>query len=83
MDIEIDIFENFINLDFTQNYSNINYVIKNIKATNNGKFNKDILPLLELTLNKTWKSNAKLAIFVTDLQIKQKELIIQNIYLMI
>ena len=61
-----DIYENFINLDFTQNYSNINYIIGNIKATNNGKFNKDILPLLELTLNKTWKSNAKLAIFVTD-----------------
>ena len=61
-----DIYENFINLDFTQNYSNINYVIKNIKASNNGKFNNDISPLLELTLNKTWKSNSKLAIFVTD-----------------
>ena len=61
-----DIDENFVNLDLTQNYSDLNYVIENINASNNGIFNKDILPLLELALNKTWKSNTKLAIFVTD-----------------
>ena len=62
-----DIDEEFIDIDFTKNHSYLEERIGEIK-TQGGGFDlpEDVALALEMALNKTWKSNAKFAVFIGD-----------------
>ena len=63
-----DFYENYIDIDFTEDYVSLKDTIFNV-YTSGGKYyypDEDLAFALELALNKTWKSNAKLIALVAD-----------------
>ena len=58
--------EEYTDIDFTQDYTYLKSIINKVKASGGGDLPEDVAFALELALNKNWKSNAKMAIFVAD-----------------
>ena len=65
-DIEEFSLGDYSNIDFTQNYSFVQKVIEDVWADGGGDDPEDIVGAFEMTLNKTWKSNARFAMLVAD-----------------
>ena len=62
-----DYYEDFIDIDFTQDYSYLKRIINNVYSSGGGWDGpEDVALALEMALNKTWKSNARFAVFVGD-----------------
>ena len=61
-----DFYEDYYDIDFTQDYEELTNTIIGEYASGGGDFPEDVAFALELALNKTWKSNAKLAIYIAD-----------------
>ncbi len=61
-----DFDEEYIDIDFTQDYAKLKSIISNVTASDGNNIPEDVAFVLELTLKKSWKSNAGLAILVTD-----------------
>ena len=61
-----DYYERYTDIDFTQNHAYVKNIINNIYASGGGDLPEDVAFALELALNKTWKSNARMAVFVAD-----------------
>ena len=62
-----DYYEEYIDIDFTQNYAYLKSYIDEAYAHGGGKdFPEDVAFALELALNKTWKSNARMAVYIAD-----------------
>lgn len=57
----------YTDIDFTQNYTNLQEIIEDIYAYGGGTdSSEDVAGAFELALNKAWKSNARSAILVAD-----------------
>ena len=65
-DIEEFSIGDYSDIDFTQNYEYVQEVIEGVWAYGGGDFPEDIAGAFEMTLNKTWTSNARFAILVAD-----------------
>ena len=61
-----DFYEEYYDIDFTQDHEKLKNMINGAYASGGGDFPEDVAFALELALNKTWKSNAKFAIFIAD-----------------
>lgn len=62
-----DYYETYIDIDFTQDTNYIKSIISKVYASGGGYFiPEDVSLAFELALNKTWKNNAKLAVFIAD-----------------
>ena len=65
-----DVFEhekdNYLDVNFTQNYDEVKNKISNIKVGGGDDTAEDVVWAFEKAINKTWTSNAKIAILVTD-----------------
>ena len=61
-----DFYEEYIDINFTQNYSYLKNIINNVYASGGEDLPEDVAFALELALNKNWKSNARMAVFVAD-----------------
>ena len=61
-----DFYEKYIDIDFTKNHTYLKNVISGVYASGGGDFPEDVAFALELALNKTWKNNARMAVFVAD-----------------
>ena len=61
-----DFGEEYTNIDFTKDHNYVKKIISNIKTSGGGDIPEDVAFAFELALNKTWKSNAKFAIFIAD-----------------
>ncbi len=61
-----DIYEKYIDLDFTKNYSYIENQISGVFASGGGDFPEDVAWAFERALEKDWKSDAKFIVFVAD-----------------
>ena len=57
---------NIIDIEFTKNYTELKNNISEIISTGQRGLSKDMTWAFEKALNKTWKSNTKLIIFVSD-----------------
>lgn len=63
-----DFDEEYTDIEFTQNHTALKNFIINLK-TSGGKYyypDEDVAFALELALNKNWKNNAKLVVFIAD-----------------
>lgn len=63
-----DFYEDYIDIDFTEDHNRLKDTISKIR-TSGGKWyypDEDLAFALELALNKTWVSNAKLAVLIAD-----------------
>ena len=58
--------ENYTDIDFTKNHTYLKSIINKVYASGGGDIPEDVAFALELALNKTWKSNARMAVFVAD-----------------
>ena len=58
--------ENYTDIDFTKNVNDLKSQIENVYAIGGGDLPEDVLFALQLTLKKSWKSNAKFIVFVAD-----------------
>ena len=58
--------ENYTDIDFTQNHDDLKAQIENLNVYGGGDIPEDVLFALQLTLKKSWKSNAKFIVFVAD-----------------
>lgn len=61
-----DFYEEYIDIDFTQQHSTVKNIINRAYASGGGDIPEDVAFALELALNKTWKSSAKFAVFIAD-----------------
>ena len=64
-----DFYEGYYNISFTKDHNYIKRIINNVYASGGGYPyypDEDVAFGLELALNKDWKSNAKLAVFIAD-----------------
>ena len=61
-----DFDEEYIDIDFTQDYAKLKSIISNVTASGGNNIPEDVAFVLELTLKKSWKSDARLAFLVTD-----------------
>ena len=61
-----DFDEEYIDIDFTQDYAKLKSIISNVTASGGNNIPEDVAFVLELTLKKSRKSNSRLAILVTD-----------------
>ena len=61
-----DFYEEYIDIDFTKNHTYLKSIISSIYASGGGDMPEDVAFALELALNKTWKNNARMAVFVAD-----------------
>ena len=61
-----DFYEEYIDINFTQNYSYLKNIINNVYASGGEDLPEDVAFALELALNKNWNSNARMAVFVAD-----------------
>ena len=61
-----DFYEDYYNIDFTQNHEQLKSMINEAHASGGGDIPEDVAFALELARNNTWKSNAKFAIFIAD-----------------
>ena len=58
--------EPYTDIEFTQNHNNVKNQIEKIRASGGGDLPEDVSFALKAALNKTWSSNAKFIVFVTD-----------------
>ena len=58
--------EEYTDINFTQNHTYLKSIINKVYASGGGDLPEDVAFALELALNKTWKSNARMAVFVAD-----------------
>ena len=58
--------EKYTDIDFTKNINDLKTQINNEYAVGGGDLPEDVLFALQLTLKKSWKSNAKFIVFVAD-----------------
>jgi len=63
---DLDLGEEYINIDFTTDYEYIRKNIEFVKAQGGGDISEDLCGALELGKNKCWKGKTKLIILVTD-----------------
>ena len=61
-----DFYEEYIDIDFTQNYAYLKSIIDEADAYGGGDLPEDVAFALELALEKNWKSKARFAVFVAD-----------------
>ena len=61
-----DFYEKYYDIDFTQEHENLKDMISEVYTSGGGDLPEDVAFALELALNKSWKSNAKFAIFIAD-----------------
>ena len=62
-----DYYEKYNDIDFTQDTQYVKNIISRVYASGGGYFiPEDVSLAFELALNKTWKNNAKLAVFIAD-----------------
>jgi len=61
-----DFYEEYTDINFTQNHSYLKNIINNVYANGGEDLPEDVAFALELALNKNWKSNARMAVFVAD-----------------
>ena len=61
-----DFYEEYIDIDFTKNHTYLKSIISGVYASGGGDLPEDVAFALELALNKTWKNNARMAVFVAD-----------------
>ena len=61
-----DIYEEYIDLDFTKEHSFIENQISDVIASGGGDIPEDVAWAFERALNKSWKSDAKFIVFVAD-----------------
>ncbi len=57
---------NYSNIDFTPNYEKIRDIINKIEPDGGDDIPEDVLGAFELCLQKSWKSNNKIAFLITD-----------------
>ena len=58
--------DNYTEIDFTQDHNNVKAQIEDIYAIGGGDLPEDVSFAFKAALNKTWTSNAKFIVFVTD-----------------
>ena len=58
--------DDYINIDFTPNYEKIRDIINKIEPDGGDDIPEDVLGAFELCLQKSWKSNNKIAFLITD-----------------
>ena len=58
--------EKYTDINFTQNHTYLKSIINKVYASGGGDIPEDVAFALELALNKNWKSNARMAVFVAD-----------------
>jgi hypothetical protein len=61
-----DFYEEYTDIDFTQDHENLKRIISTVSAIGGGDFPEDVAFALDLALNKTWRSNARFAVFIAD-----------------
>jgi len=61
-----DYYESYVDVDFSQDPNYIKGIINKVSASGGGDYPEDVSLAFELALNKTWKNNAKLAVFIAD-----------------
>jgi vacuole morphology and inheritance protein 14 len=61
-----DIYEEYVDLEFTKEHSYIENQISDVIASGGGDIPEDVAWAFERALNKSWKSDAKFIVFVTD-----------------
>ena len=61
-----DIYEEYVDLDFTKEHSYIENQISDVIASGGGDIPEDVAWAFERALNKSWKSDAKFIVFVAD-----------------
>ena len=61
-----DYYEKYIDVDFSQDPNYVKGIISKVYAAGGGDYPEDVSLAFELALNKTWKNNAKLAVFIAD-----------------
>ena len=61
-----DFYEEYTDINFTQNHSYLKNIINEVYASGGEDLPEDVAFALELALNKNWKSNARMAVFVAD-----------------
>ena len=77
-----DYYEDYIDIDFTQDTKLVKSIISNVYASGGGyHIPEDVSLAFELALNKTWKNNAKLAVFIADAPEYGKNMAEKNIIL--
>jgi len=59
-------YENYTDINFTQNHTYLKSIINDVYASGGGDLPEDVAFALELALDKNWKSNARMAVFVAD-----------------
>ena len=61
-----DFGESNTDIDFTKDHEYLKDIISNTYASGGGDIDEDVSLAFELALNKNWKSNAKLVVFIAD-----------------
>ena len=61
-----DYYENYTDIDFIQDPEHLKNIINSVYASGGGDFPEDVSLAFELALKKTWKNNARLAVFIAD-----------------
>ena len=61
-----DYYETYVDIDFSQDPNYVKSIISKVYASGGGDYPEDVSLAFELALNKTWKNNAKLAVFIAD-----------------
>ena len=63
-----DFYEKYYKIDFTKNHTYLEKYISKIKTEGGGSYypDEDVALALDLALRSSWKSNAKLAVFIAD-----------------
>jgi hypothetical protein len=57
---------NYIDINFTKNYTNVKEIIQNVYADGGADTPEDVSWAMENALNKEWKNNARFLVFVAD-----------------
>ena len=63
---DLELGDDYINIDLTTNYDKINEIINNIEPDGGDDIAEDIAGGFELCLKQSWKANAKIAFLITD-----------------
>ena len=63
---DLELGDDYINIDLTTNYDKINEIINNIEPDGGDDIAEDIAGAFELCLKQSWKANTKIAFLITD-----------------
>ena len=70
---DLELGDDYINIDLTTNYEKINEIINNIEPDGGDDIAEDIAGAFELCLNQSWKAKAKITFLITDSPCHGKE----------